>query len=217
MDFCFQLSDEEVTILRSQFATAISNMSRTNPYAFTREGANMLSTVLHTDIAIERSIQIIRAFSEMERLKYGLIEIADQFDACKRMAEISGLKGNQAILTASTLVKKLTGYDPLEILGQKQLTSVPQELHLSPTDIGKILEISSQKVNKQLEEAKLQESFRDAKDKKCWKPTAKGKAFSVLKDTNKKHKDRRPVQQLMWLENVVAILKGCEKQTEFTF
>ena len=166
-DFCFQLANEEVKILRSQFATAISNMTRTNPYGFTREGANMLSVVLHTDIAIERSVQIIRAFSAMERLKYGLIEIADQFEACKRMAATSGLQGNQAILTASTLVKKLTGYDPLEILGQKQLPCKPQEVHLTPTAIGKMIGVSPPKANTFLEKAGLQESFRDAENHHC--------------------------------------------------
>lgn len=68
-DFCFQLTSEEVNILRSQFATTISKMARTRPYAFTREGANMLSAVLQTDIAIDRSIQIMRAFSALETLK----------------------------------------------------------------------------------------------------------------------------------------------------
>ena len=216
-DFCFQLKNEEVKILRSQFVTAISNMTRTNPYGFSREGANMLSVVLHTDIAVERSIQIIRAFSALERLKYELIEIADQFQACKRIAETSGLQGNQAIITASILVQKLTGYDPLELLGQKQLTCEPQEIHLSPTAIGNMLELSPQKANRLLEKAGLQESFRDAKNRKCWKPTQKGKAFSVLKDTSKKHKDGCPIQQLMWLESVISILRESENSQNSLF
>jgi hypothetical protein len=37
------------------------------PFAFTREGCNMLSAVLSTPLAIQRSIQIMRAFSSMER------------------------------------------------------------------------------------------------------------------------------------------------------
>lgn len=40
---------------------------RTIPFAFTREGCNMLSAVLSTPLAIQRSIQIMRAFSSMER------------------------------------------------------------------------------------------------------------------------------------------------------
>jgi hypothetical protein len=67
-DFCFQLTEKEADILRSQIATSSLNHGgrRYLPYCFSREGANMLSTVLHTDVAIDRSIQIMRAFSAME-------------------------------------------------------------------------------------------------------------------------------------------------------
>ena len=80
-DFCFQLSYEESENLRCQIGTkvepkAIENLSQSAtkiyagkeklPYAFTREGANMLSAVLHTSIAIDRSIQIMRAYSTFE-------------------------------------------------------------------------------------------------------------------------------------------------------
>ncbi|MEK7484992.1 MAG: ORF6N domain-containing protein [Planctomycetota bacterium] len=77
-DFCFQLTSAEVNILRSQFAATISKMARTRPFAFTREGANMLSMVLHTDIAIDRSIQIMRAFSALETLKTSSSEMGSE-------------------------------------------------------------------------------------------------------------------------------------------
>ena len=67
-DFVFQLTDEETAILKSQFGT--SNLSakanRGNPIGFTQAGANMLSVVLNSPIAVERSKQIIRAFTAME-------------------------------------------------------------------------------------------------------------------------------------------------------
>ncbi|MBE9562117.1 MAG: hypothetical protein IMF12_04555 [Proteobacteria bacterium] len=141
------------------------------------------------------------------------IDIADQFEACKRIAKTSGLIGNQAIISASKAVFKLTGYDPLELLDQKQLICEPQKIHLTPTAIGKIVGgLSAQKVNKILEKEGLQESFRDAKNKKCWKPTENGRPFIVLKDTSKKHKDGRPIQQMMWLESVISILEGPQGQ-----
>jgi hypothetical protein len=68
-DFCFQLTKKDVQFLRSQSVIANSPKSRTNPYGFTREGANMLCVVLHTKIAVERSIQIMRAFSALESQK----------------------------------------------------------------------------------------------------------------------------------------------------
>ena len=69
--FCFQLKEEEYNSLRSQFAT-LKNQSRGQhrkylPYAFTEQGVAMLSAVLHSDKAIEVSINIMDAFVEMRR------------------------------------------------------------------------------------------------------------------------------------------------------
>ena len=210
-DFFFQLNNDEVKILKSQNVTLHS--PRANPYGFYREGANMLSTVLHSQIAIQRSVQIVRAFTMIERIREKAIaEIAKQFEMCKEIARTAGLQGNQAILSANHMVKMLLGYDPLELLGQKQLTCEPQEVYFAPTAIGKILGESAQKVNKLLEEAGMQVSFRDVKDKKCWKPTTKGKPFAVLMDTTKQHSDGRAIQQLMWRESVIEVLKDFAKK-----
>ena len=69
--FCFQLKEEEYNSLRSQIAT-LKNQSRGQhrkylPYAFTEQGVAMLSAVLHSDKAIEVSINIMDAFVEMRR------------------------------------------------------------------------------------------------------------------------------------------------------
>ena len=65
--FCFQLTDEEYRILRFQFGTskAGSGGRRYNPYAFTEQGVAMLSSVLHTETAINVSIRIMDAFVAM--------------------------------------------------------------------------------------------------------------------------------------------------------
>ena len=72
IEFCFQLTEEEINNLRSQFAT--SSLKKNNyggrryiPYAFTEQGIAMLSAVLHSDRAIEVSISIMNAFVEMRR------------------------------------------------------------------------------------------------------------------------------------------------------
>jgi hypothetical protein len=69
-DFLFQLSKEEWEDLRSQIVTANLNVHkiRTTPYVFTRNGANMISAVLKSSIAMQRSIQIMRAFSALEEV-----------------------------------------------------------------------------------------------------------------------------------------------------
>ena len=64
-DFMFQLTQTEYTNLRCHFGTAISNMSRTMPFAFAEQGIYMLATVLKGDLAEQQSIFIMRAFREM--------------------------------------------------------------------------------------------------------------------------------------------------------
>ena len=66
-DFMFQMTKEELENWRSQFVTSNSDKMglRRAPYAFTEQGVSMLSAILKSDIAIEMSVQIIRAFVQM--------------------------------------------------------------------------------------------------------------------------------------------------------
>lgn len=80
-DFMFQLSDEEIGNLKSQFATSkigdvLNDLKsqivtsswggrRKLPYAFTEQGIYMLATVLRGELAEQQSIFIMRAFREM--------------------------------------------------------------------------------------------------------------------------------------------------------
>ena len=74
-EFCFQLTDEEVKILRFQIGTSndntISKESRGGrrylPYVFTEQGIAMLAGVLKNEIAIAVSINIIKSFIEMRK------------------------------------------------------------------------------------------------------------------------------------------------------
>ena len=65
-DFYFQLSNDEKKYLWFQIGTA-NKMSRTNPYVFTEQGVAMLSSVLHTKVANEVSIRIMRSFVKMRK------------------------------------------------------------------------------------------------------------------------------------------------------
>ena len=69
-DFCFQISDEELSmILRSQNATAnkISSKRRYNPYVYTEQGIIALAGVIKNDFAVQMSIKIVRAFIAMRK------------------------------------------------------------------------------------------------------------------------------------------------------
>jgi hypothetical protein len=67
-DFAFQLTADEATNLKSQFATSSWGGRRTPPYAFTEHGVAMLSSVLKSGRAVQMSILIIRAFVKMREL-----------------------------------------------------------------------------------------------------------------------------------------------------
>lgn len=70
-DFCFQLTEEEYQSLRSQIVT-LNETGRGQhrkylPYVYTEHGVSMLSPLLNSEIAIEVSIKIIRAFVQMKK------------------------------------------------------------------------------------------------------------------------------------------------------
>jgi hypothetical protein len=63
VDFAFQLVNQELINLRSQFATSsLHGGHRYPPIAFTEHGALMLASVLNSPIAVEASVRVVRAF-----------------------------------------------------------------------------------------------------------------------------------------------------------
>ena len=72
-DFMFQLTRDEVELVKSQIVTSRDNTffsgqeggRRKLPYAFTEQGIYMLATVLKGELATKQSVFIMRAFKEM--------------------------------------------------------------------------------------------------------------------------------------------------------
>lgn len=74
-EFCFQLEQKEFQNLRCQFVT--SSFEKQNyggrrymPYVFTEQGIAMLSALLKSNIAVNVSIQIMKAFIEMRNFLF---------------------------------------------------------------------------------------------------------------------------------------------------
>ena len=70
-DFMFQLMPEKVERLRSQIATLKPGRGqhrKYSPYAFTEQGVAMLSSVLHSERAIQVNIAIMRAFVQLREM-----------------------------------------------------------------------------------------------------------------------------------------------------
>ena len=69
-DFMFTLSREEFNDLRCKIGTSNKQGgTRYLPYAFTEIGIAMLSSVLHSQIAVDANIRIMRAFVATRRLR----------------------------------------------------------------------------------------------------------------------------------------------------
>ena len=81
-DFMFQLLEEEVDSLRSQFATSNTGRGgrRTSPYAFTEHGVVMISSVLSSDRAIQMNIAIVRAFVRLRELLVANKDLANRLE-----------------------------------------------------------------------------------------------------------------------------------------
>jgi len=69
-DFMFQLNKGEVETLRFQIETSKTGRGgrRYLAYVFTEQGVAMLSSVLHSEQAIQVNIQIMRTFSKIRQM-----------------------------------------------------------------------------------------------------------------------------------------------------
>ncbi|HVU59056.1 MAG TPA: ORF6N domain-containing protein [Puia sp.] len=74
-DFMFELTDEELEILRCQTGTSSWGGDRYLPMAFTEQGVAMLSSVLNSPRAIGANIQIIRIFTRMREMLFNYKDI----------------------------------------------------------------------------------------------------------------------------------------------
>ena len=67
-DFMFQLTRDEMSILRCQFGTSRWGGERYLPFAFTKNGVAMLSGVLNSGKAVDVNIKIMRAFTAISHM-----------------------------------------------------------------------------------------------------------------------------------------------------
>lgn len=106
LDFMFQLNKTEFEQLKSDliFQNGISSWGGTRklPFAFTQEGIAMLSGVLHSEIAIDINISIMRAFVALRRLP-ALIRTKDLIEAKREIMDyIDDILADQNDINEST-------------------------------------------------------------------------------------------------------------------
>ena len=92
-DFMFRLNAAEATALRSQFVTLEKGRGRYSkyaPYAFTEQGAAMLSSVLNSDRAVQMSIHIVRVFVKLREMIATHKDLALKIDEIERAQQKQG-------------------------------------------------------------------------------------------------------------------------------
>ena len=82
-DFMFQMTEAEYGSLRSQTATSKKGRGgrRFLPFVFTEHGAVMLATVVDSPVAINASIQVVRAFIRLRQMLSSHTELARKLAA----------------------------------------------------------------------------------------------------------------------------------------
>ena len=93
-DFAFQLTVQEFTNLKSQIATSsLRSQFRTSsshggkrklPWEFTEHGALMLASVLNSEIAVQASVRVVRAFVRLREMVAANAQLAAKLQELER-------------------------------------------------------------------------------------------------------------------------------------
>jgi hypothetical protein len=107
-DFIFEVSDEEVRNLMSQFATSSWGGTRKRPLAFTEHGAIMAATVLNSPGAVEMSVFVVRAFVQFRTALLSTRELAKRLDALERHVATKLTVHDRALTNLLKAIRSLT-------------------------------------------------------------------------------------------------------------
>src|SRR6058998_206840 len=103
-DFAFILTREEFTNLTSQDAISRSHGGRrTLPIAFTEHGAIMLASVLNSEIAVQASIRVVRAFVRLREMVAANAQLASKLAELERRLD----SHDEAIVDLFATLKRL--------------------------------------------------------------------------------------------------------------
>ena len=116
--------------------------------------------------------------------------------------EKAGITGNQLALSLDKLHRTKTGESALALTGTVLVAETQGQLY-TPTQLGKELGISAQKVNFVLGSLELQKRVDSQ-----WELTQAGKEKGgIYLDTNKRHSNGTPVRQLKWPLDILKNIK----------
>ncbi|PYK76325.1 MAG: DNA-binding protein [Verrucomicrobia bacterium] len=105
-DFGFQLTAGELRNLRSQIATSsLHGGRRYRPWAFTEHGAIMLGSVLNSEIAVQASIRVVRAFVRLREMVAANAQLAAKLKELEQRLD----SHDEAIANVFAAIKQLLG------------------------------------------------------------------------------------------------------------
>jgi ORF6N domain len=108
-DFAFQLTTEEFRNLRPQFATSKGRGGRRYfPWVFTEHGAIMLASVLNSDIAVQASVRVVRAFVKLREMVAANAQLAAKLEELERRLD----SHDEAIVDLFAALKRLLEPEP---------------------------------------------------------------------------------------------------------
>jgi hypothetical protein len=107
LDFMFQLTKEEMEILRCQIGTSNWGGRRYLPFAFTEQGIAMLSSVLNSERAVLVNIAIMRAFVQMRKFIMSNNDLAKKLNALENKVKNRFAKQQKQINIIFDAIKEL--------------------------------------------------------------------------------------------------------------
>ena len=108
-DFMFQLSRQDLAILRSQsvISSSAHGGRRSVPYAFTEHGALMAATVLNSPRAVEMSLYVVRAFVQLRETLAAHKGLAAKLEELERKTEAMALRHDSLAAHARAQLKQV--------------------------------------------------------------------------------------------------------------
>jgi hypothetical protein len=102
-EFVFQLTNKEFLNLRSQFVTSsLHGGRRYQPYVFTEHGVVMMANLLNSQIAIDASILIVKAFIRLRKM---VVDFEEFYKKIQKLEEKDLLQDEQLKVILQTLKK----------------------------------------------------------------------------------------------------------------
>lgn len=204
------LGDGVVTVVpivdslgRPQDATVVSESGVTYLIAQSRtETGKKLNKWLHLEVipAIRNTGSYTSPTAPSKRKENRLPYLSREFKGALSLCKLIGLEGNAATLAANQAMVRVHGENVLEMIDQIHLISDSQQVWFTPTQLGRDMNLSASDFNKLLEKEGYQVKIEGG----GWKATEKGKPFSKLFDTTKRHGKGTPITQLKWATTIMT-------------